>query len=169
MTRYLKEIDELGRNLDSVAFRMQKNATKVRNKAAARSQRRKQETRRQGKDDFHRVSKAAALSVLRTYLRAKRAEHYQQVQQAKQAAKKRLERLHEMDMENARQMLKHDLSLEQIVAEKRVLEGVMAQWPPIVRVFTGFKEALLGHLIADAIGAQAEMARRAREKALEGF
>ncbi len=169
MSRYLKEIDELGRNLDSVAFRMQKNATKVRDRAAARTQRRGQEARRQGKDDFHRVSKAAALSVLRTYLRAKRGEHYRQVQRAKRAAKRRMERLHEMNVENARQMLKHDLSLEHIVAEKRVLEGVMTQWPPIVRVFTGFKEALLGHLIEEAIGVQADMARRAREKALEGF
>ena len=118
-----------------------------------------------------RVSRKAALSVLRKYLRRKREEHFEALQAHHAKKQERLKYIQTITIDNARSILRHDLSLGELHANKilRENERSKSEFPPCVLAFTNFRRDLKDYIIEQAVKVQADMNRRAREDALESF
>ena len=169
--RYIKQIQEVGRQLDSVAFRISRSEKAARERIHARRQGESNLQASSRREDFLRVSRAAALSVLRKYLRKKREEHFEALQAYEAEKHRRLANLNIITMENARQILKHDLSLDELRSKRlcQEMERNKFEFPPCVLAFTYFKRDLNEYIIERAIKVQANMNRKARKDALADF
>ena len=117
------------------------------------------------------VSREAALFVLRKYLRQKRRQHFDRLLRFEKEKCERLERLGEISVHDARQILKRDLSMEVLIAEKRKeeLRRSQSEFPPVVLAFSTFRHDLSAFLVQEAVQKQAEMNRAARMDALRTF
>ena len=164
---FLKEIDECGRQLDSVAFRLL-DQTKQANKRVERGK-----SSRKGKGrctaEYVKVKKVAVLHVLTQHLRKKRKEHYIGMIELRKKAKERLRKVKEVDLNDMYLSIAEDLSVTDLYAKKMKNEEQRAVVYPVVQLFTTLKEDLLKTLVMEAIAKEAEMNREDREKALKNF
>jgi hypothetical protein len=167
--RSIAKIQEIGRQLDSVAFRMSESERKAKSKMAKR--RKASPTRAKDHDEIRRASRPAVLSVLSAYLREKRREHFIRLKRHKEYKHERLEALGEISMQDARRILQKDLSMKALEAEKRETAETLSriELPPVVLAFTSFRHDLSRFLVEDAVKKQAKMNQEARENALQSF
>ena len=169
--RSIAQIMEIGRQLDSVAFRMKETERKASLKMAQRRKAIHSQIKIHDRHDIVRVSREAALFVLRKYLRQKRRQHFGRLLRFEKEKCERLERLGEISVHDARQILKRDLSMEVLSAEKRKeeLRRSQSEFPPVVLAFSTFRHDLSAFLVQEAVQKQAEMNRAARMDALRTF
>jgi hypothetical protein len=165
--KFIKQIDELGRNLDSVAFRLHAKTKGAREKAT------KRESKRGNKKRLIRmhpkVNKNAVKHVLVLHLRKKRKEHYDGMIQLRREAKERMEKIKNVNVEDMLLQIKGDKTLTGLYEEKMVNEQQRAVVYPVVKLFCTLKEDLIERLVVEAMVREAEMNRIAREEALKRF
>ena len=166
--RFLKDIEDTGRQLDSVAFRLHDKTKQARAKAELREKNRAPAVAKSSQD-FIRVKKRAVVHVLLKHLRKKRKEHYDSMKRLRVDAEIRLIQAKFVNTADMSKSLRSNLTVNEIYEKKVVVLNKMKIFYPVVKLFTTLKSDLFHHLIVDAMKYEEEMNRKKSEKALKDF